>query len=185
MEPIYFTDTSTFRKWLEANHETETEVLVSYYKVATGKPSITWLESVDQALCFGWIDGVRRSIDMERYCIRFTPRRPGSNWSAVNIKKVEDLKRQGLMQKAGLEIFRKRKESTSEIYRYENKPEKFSDEYEKKFKEGVNAWTFFSSQSPSYQKTATYWVLSAKQESTKLRRFEKLIEACETGKRLF
>jgi uncharacterized protein YdeI (YjbR/CyaY-like superfamily) len=146
---------------------------------------MTWSESVDQALCFGWIDGVRRSIDQESYCIRFTPRRPGSNWSAVNLKKVEELTRQGLMQKAGLEIFRQRKESSSEIYSYENKPEKLRDDFEKKFKESVNAWTFFTSQAPSYKKTATYWVMSAKQESTKLRRLEKLIEASEAGKRLF
>jgi uncharacterized protein YdeI (YjbR/CyaY-like superfamily) len=108
--PIFFRDQKEFRKWLEKNHKTSTELLVGFYKVNSGKPNMTWSQSVDEALCFGWIDGIRRSIDKESYCIRFTPRKPTSNWSNVNIKKVEELKRKGLMTKSGLDAYKKRKD---------------------------------------------------------------------------
>lgn len=183
--PKFFDSPGSFRKWLEENHRTETELLVGYYKVGTKKPSMSWSQSVDEALCFGWIDGVRRSINDESYCIRFTPRNPKSNWSAVNILKVEELIRLGKMMPAGLLAFGKRAEVNSAIYSYENRPEKMDSEMEIQFQENQRAWTFFNTQAPSYQKTSIYWVMGAKQESTRMERLAKLIQASESGNRLF
>ena len=146
---------------------------------------MSWSDSVDEALCFGWIDGVRRSIDNESYCNRFTPRNPKSNWSAVNIKKVEELIRQGRMRPAGLAAFEKRREDRSEVYSYENKPEQFTPEMEARFRENTAAWEFFSCQSTSYKKTVMFYVLGAKQETTRFSRLDKLIQACMEGKRMF
>jgi uncharacterized protein YdeI (YjbR/CyaY-like superfamily) len=184
MGPIFFANTAEFRKWLEENHQTEPEIIVGYYKVGTKKPSMTWSDSVDEALCFGWIDGIRRTIDNESYCIRFTPRNPKSNWSAVNIKKMEEQIRKGRMTSVGLAAFEKRSESRSEIYSYENRPEKLSPELEARFRENTAAWDFFTAQAPSYQKTIIYWVMSAKQESTRISRLNKLMEASEELKRM-
>ena len=184
MQISFFPHQSDFRKWLEENHKTEKEIIVGFYKVGTGKPSLTWPEAVDQALCFGWIDGIRRSIDKDSYCNRFTPRRPNSNWSAVNIQKVEELKRKGLMKPAGLELYNIRKENKSEVYSYENKPEKLPVHLEKIFTANEKAWSFFTSQAKSYQKTTMYWIMSAKREKTRLSRLNKLILACEQSKRL-
>jgi len=146
---------------------------------------MSWSDSVDEALCFGWIDGVRRSIDNESYCNRFTPRNPKSNWSAINIKKVEELIRQGRMRPAGLAAFEKRREDRSEVYSYENKPEQFTPEMEARFRENTAAWEFFSCQSTSYKKTVMFYVLGAKQETTRFSRLDKLIQACMEGKRMF
>ncbi|MBL7968153.1 MAG: YdeI/OmpD-associated family protein [Prolixibacteraceae bacterium] len=184
-EPIFFDSPQSFRKWLEENHRNETEVIVGYYKVKTGKPTMTWSDSVDEALCFGWIDGIRKSIDDESYCNRFTPRNPKSNWSAVNIKKVEELIRLGKMTPAGLAAFEKRTKERSEVYSYENKPEQFSPELKARFCENVAAWEFFEQQSTSYKRTAMYYVMSAKQETTRFSRLEKLIQACTEGKRIY
>ena len=185
MIPIFFDSALSFRNWLEAKHQTETEVFVGYYKVGTKKPSMSWSESVDEALCFGWIDGIRRSIDDESYCNRFTPRSPKSNWSAINIKKVEELIRQGRMRPAGLAAFEKRREDRSEVYSYENKPEQFTPEMEARFRENTAAWEFFSRQSTSYKKTVMFYVMDAKQEATRFSRLDKLIQACLEGKRIF
>lgn len=185
MTPIFFRDTTEFRKWLEENHQKEKEVLVGYYKVATGKPSMNWSDSVDEALCFGWIDGIRRSVDAERYCNRFTPRNPKSNWSAINIKKVEKLIQQGRMKPAGLAAYEKRTKARSEVYSYENKPEQFPPEMEARFRENTEAWEFFSNQSTSYKRTVMYYVMDAKQEATRFSRLDKLIKACMEGKRMF
>lgn len=182
---LFFETPADFRKWLEENHQTETELLVGYYKVATKKPSMNWSESVDEALCFGWIDGVRRSIDDDSYCIRFTPRNPKSNWSAVNIKKVEEMIRLGKMTPAGLAAFEKRKEDRSAIYSYENPPEKLNPEMEAHFRNNKAAWDFFGKQPPSYRKPRLLWVMSAKQKATQFSRLDKLIAACAEGKRLF
>lgn len=184
MKPTFFSDPSKFRKWLEKNHHKEQELLVGFYKKGSGKPSITWPESVDEALCFGWIDGIRKSIDDESYTIRFTPRKPGSIWSAVNIKKVEELARKGLMQPAGLAAFEKRKENKSGVYSFEQKHEITLGDHEKKLKANKKAWSFWNTQPPSYRKAATWWVVSAKQEVTKLKRLNTLIADCEAGQRI-
>lgn len=173
--PKFFSGPAEFREWLQKNYLTETELVVGFYKVSTKKPSMTWSESVDEALCFGWIDGIRRSIDEESYCIRFTPRNPKSNWSAVNIRKVEEMTRQGKMTPAGLAAFEKRSEVRTGIYSYENRPEKLDAELEAIFQEKQEAWKFFTSQAPSYQKVMIYWVMSAKQEPTRMARLSKLI----------
>lgn len=184
MNLLFFDSALSFRKWLEANYQSEKEILVGYYKVGTKRPSMTWSDSVDEALCFGWIDGVRRSVDAEGYCIRFTPRNPKSNWSAVNIAKVEELIRLGKMTPAGLAAFEKRSAARSEIYSYENRPEKLSPEFEAQFRINTDAWTFFSNLAPSYRKTVIYWVMSAKQQATRNSRLDKLIEACSERERL-
>lgn len=184
MFPTFFAKPSDFRKWLAKNHKTESELLVGFYKVGSGKPSMTWPESVDHALCFGWIDGVRKKIDDESYSIRFTPRKPSSIWSAINIEKVEDLAHKGLMQPTGFEAFEKRTENKSRIYAYENDPVKLSVEFEKRFKEDKNAWTFFAAQAPSYQRTIIHWIMRAKQEVTRVARLERTIAESEKQKRL-
>jgi uncharacterized protein YdeI (YjbR/CyaY-like superfamily) len=184
MKPIFFENALAFRRWLEANGEKETELLVGYYKVSTGKPSMSWSESVDQALCFGWIDGIRRSVDEESYCIRFTPRKPNSNWSAINIKKMEELIASGQMTSAGMKLFELRKESKSKVYTYENRTEALPTEIEARFRQNEKAWEFFIKQAPSYRKTVIYWVMSAKQQATFEKRLAQLVSECEEGKRL-
>lgn len=184
MKPVFFKSPDDFNKWLKGNHEKETEFLVGFYKVGSGKPSMTWPESVDQALCYGWIDGVRKSIDETSYSIRFTPRRPTSIWSAVNIKKIQELKEKGLLQPAGLAAYEKRTDKKSAIYAFENQTVNLSMEFEKKFKADSAAWDFFQKQAPSYKKTCTYWVMNAKREATQLIRLENLILASKQGKRL-
>jgi uncharacterized protein YdeI (YjbR/CyaY-like superfamily) len=185
MQPIFFQSHKEFREWLEKNHTTEKELIVGYYKKETGKPSMTWSESVDQALCFGWIDGIRRNVDHESFSIRFTPRRTGSNWSRVNIRKVEELQKAGLMTPAGMELFNNRKDKSGDRYSYENLPESLSPEMEKQFRKNKAAWTFFEKQPPSYRKVRIYWINSAKQDETKLNRLNKLIESSLQEKRLF
>jgi uncharacterized protein YdeI (YjbR/CyaY-like superfamily) len=185
MDPVYFKNQNEFRKWLENNHDKATEIIIGYYKIGTSKHNMTWSQSVDQALCFGWIDGIRRSIDNERYCIRFTPRRPTSIWSIVNIKKIEDLKKKGLMKKPGLEAFNNRKDTKSGIYSFEKEITKLDCNLEEMFKANKNAWTYFIKQAPSYQKTRIHWVMSAKQETTRFARLKKLITASDINNRLF
>jgi uncharacterized protein YdeI (YjbR/CyaY-like superfamily) len=175
MTATFFAKQSEFRKWLDKNHKKETELLVGFYKINSGKPSMTWSQSVDEALCFGWIDGVRKSIDKDSYQIRFTQRKPTSIWSAVNIKKIEELTKQGLMQPAGLVSFENRKENKSKIYSYENEEIKFSSEFEKLFKVNKIAWDYFQSLAASYRKPSTNWVMSAKQEATRIKRLNELI----------
>ena len=180
----FFSNQLEFRKWLEKNHLKESELLVGYYKVNTKIPSMTWSESVDQALCFGWIDGVRKSIDKDSYCIRFTPRRNSSIWSAINIGKVESLLKQGLMTSAGNKAYSSRTESKSKIYSYENEPVQLSVNYEKTFKANKLAWNYFSKQAPSYQKLTIHWIMDAKQELTQLKRLNKTIVFSEQQKRV-
>jgi uncharacterized protein YdeI (YjbR/CyaY-like superfamily) len=184
MAATFFATQFDFRKWLAKNYKKETELLVGFYKVDSGKPSLTWPQSVDQALCFGWIDGVRKSIDNESYSIRFTPRKPTSIWSAINIKKVEELTKQGLMQEAGLASFKLRKEHKSKIYSYEKEAQELPASFEKKFKANKSAWNFFIKQAPSYKKQMIHRIVDAKQETTKLSRLTKLINASEELKRL-
>lgn len=185
MAPYFFRNPYEFRAWLEQNHRSVTELWVGYHRVETGKAGMTWPESVDQALCFGWIDGIRKKIDDERYCIRFTPRKPDSTWSRINISKVEEMTRQGLMFPAGLEAFNLRKENKSGIYSFENEIKDLPDEYAEIFKKNKSAWEFYSAQPPSYRKTMTHWILSAKQEATKIKRLEKLISESGAQRRIY
>ena len=180
----FFSTQHSLRKWFEKNHEKKTELIVGYYKVDSGKPSVMWPQSVDEALCFGWIDGIRRSIDGESYCIRFTHRKPTSIWSAVNIKKVEELTKRGLMKPEGLAAFAKRKEHKSKIYTYETDPVEFPTSYKKKIRANKKAWAFFNSLPPSIQRVTTSWVVNAKQESTRLSRLETLIRDSEAGQKV-
>ncbi len=184
MKPVYFKGQNEFRKWLEKNHNIEKELIVVYYKKETGKPSMTWSESVDQALCFGWIDGIRRNIDNESYSIRFTPRRPGSNWSRLNIQKVEELKKAGLMKPEGLKLFDNRREKTGDRYSYENLPDTLAPDIEEIFRKNRIAWEFWEKQAPSYKKVRIYWINSGKQQDTRLNRLKKLISYCEQGRKL-
>ena len=171
MQPIFFANQLELRQWFKSYHKTETELLVGFYKVGTGKPSITWPQSVDEALCFGWIDGIRKSIDNDCYCIRFTPRKANSNWSTVNIKKVEELIQKKLMQPAGLAIYEKRIEAKSGVYSYEGKPSLLDEKFENEFRKNKKAWQYFQSMPAlSYQKVAIRWVMSAKQEPTRIKR---------------
>lgn len=181
---IFFETQEKFRKWLENHHQTEKELLVGFYKVNTKKPSMTWSESVDQALCFGWIDGVRKSIDEESYSIRFTPRKATSIWSSVNIKKIEELTKAGLMTAEGTKAFELRKEEKSGIYSHEKEPAVLDSDYEKQFMANKKAWEFFCNQAPSYRKVMLHWIMSAKQEKTRISRLEKTIKESELEKRV-
>jgi uncharacterized protein YdeI (YjbR/CyaY-like superfamily) len=181
MQPTFFATPADFRKWLEEHHETAKELLVGFYKKDSGKPSITWPESVDQALCVGWIDGIRKRIDDESYTIRFTPRRPGSIWSAVNIKRMQELIDQGLARPAGLRAFEARKENRSGIYSYEQRPESLGEPYASRLRENSAAAEFFESRSASYRRAAIWWVVSAKKEETRLKRLGELIEYSAKG----
>ena len=185
MELHFFETSAHFREWLEKHHEVKTELLVGYYKKGTGKPSITWPESVDEALCFGWIDGIRRTVSEEAYSIRFTPRRPNSVWSAVNVKKMEEQLQLGRVFPMGIAAYQKLNEDRSKIYCHERKaPAEFSVEHTSIFEQNEKAWAFFNNQPPYYKNLMKHWVISAKQEKTKISRLEKLMEASENGIRL-
>jgi uncharacterized protein YdeI (YjbR/CyaY-like superfamily) len=184
-KPTFFPTPSSFRTWLEAHHDQFQELFVGFHKKSSGKPSITWPESVDVALCFGWIDGVRRSLGETSYTIRFTPRRPTSTWSAVNIKRIQQLKKKGLMHPAGLKAFAARSAKKSGIYSYEQrKSAQFTRQQEKQFLANKTAWEFFRSQAPWYQRVCAYWVISAKREETKLKRLSLLIEHSQNRRTL-
>lgn len=183
-KPHFFERPQDFHKWLKANHNKETELLVGFYKTSSGKKSITWPESVDEALCYGWIDAVRRSIDDESYSIRFTRRKPSSIWSAINIAKVEALTKEGRMQPEGLAAFEKRKESKSRIYSFESEAKELDEKYMQQFKANKAAWEFFNTQAPSYRKAAIHLIMTAKQESTRQSRLEKLIASSEAGEKI-
>lgn len=184
MKPNFFPTQEDFRKWLEENYDKKDEIIVGFYNVKSGKGGMSWSEAVDQALCFGWIDSVRRKVDEESYSNRFTPRRPTSNWSAVNIEKVRVLTEKGLMMPQGIAAFEKRKEEKSVVYAYENEAKDFFEEFEKRFKANKTAWEFFGKQANWYKKQKIYWVMSAKQEATREKRLEKLIAESAAGKRV-
>ncbi len=175
MTATFFSGQTEFRKWLDQNHNKKQELWVGYYKKATGLPSMTWSESVDEALCFGWIDGIRKSIDEKSYMIRFTPRNPKSTWSAVNIKKVAKLKKNGLMSLSGIKAFPKRDKKNSKIYSFERKNVTLASKHESAFKQNKKAWSYFKLSAPSYKKQAIWWVMSAKKEETRQRRLGVLI----------
>lgn len=181
---VFFRSPADFRNWLKKNHASATELWVGFYKKSSGRPSITWPESVDEALCVGWIDGIRKSVDDISYKIRFTPRKPGSIWSAVNIKRAQALVEEGRMQPAGLTAFQARKENRSGIYSYEQRRDQLEEPYASLLRKNKAAWEFFQAQPPSYRKVAGWYVVSAKKEETRLKRLEKLIEDSSQGKRL-
>jgi uncharacterized protein YdeI (YjbR/CyaY-like superfamily) len=184
MDPIFFASPAEFRDWLAVNSDTSTEVLVGYYRVATGRPSMTWAQSVDEALCVGWIDGVRRGIDDERYTIRFTPRKATSKWSAVNVRRVAELTAEGRMQPAGLAAFERRNPDI-EPYSYGHRKDAVLDPgAESTFRQNTKAWEFFESQPPGYRRTAVHWVTSAKRAETRARRLATLIEDSARRERL-
>jgi len=184
MNPTFFATKEDFRAWLSKNHKKETELLVGFYKVGSKKPTMSWSQSVDQALCFGWIDGIRKSIDEESYSIRFTPRKSTSIWSAINIKKIEELTKAGLMMPEGKKAFDLRKEEKSAIYSHEKEPVSLDPTFEELFKKNKKAWDFFEAQAPSYKKVMRHWIMSAKQEKTRLSRLEKTINISEQLKRM-
>lgn len=179
MNIMFFNSPAEWRQWLEENHDKAQEIQVGYYKVSTGKPSMTWAQSVDEALCFGWIDGIRKSVDADSYTIRFTPRRPRSNWSAVNLKRIRELIAEGRVHPAGLQVFESRDEKKTTQYSYENRPQEFEEPYAQQFKKHEKAWYYFQAQAPSYRRAAIWWVISAKQEKTRLSRLAQLIEDSE------
>jgi uncharacterized protein YdeI (YjbR/CyaY-like superfamily) len=183
LTPTFFATPQEFRAWLEDNHETATELLVGYQKKGSGKPSITWPESVEEALCFGWIDGVRRSLDHESYTIRFSPRKPNSTWSRVNLEKVEELRRRGRMRPAGLRVHEGRREARAGVYSYEQREAaELPAEYEERLRANLAAWDFWTARPPSYRRAAVWWVVSAKKEETRERRFARLIEDSASGR---
>ncbi len=186
MKATFFATPADFRKWLEKNHDKRPELLVGFYKQGSGKPSMTWPESVDEALCFGWIDGIRRTIDDESYSIRFTPRRAHSIWSNVNTKRVAELTKQGRMHPSGVEAFKASDPKRSGIYSFEQreKNKKLGAAYEAKFRANRKAWAFFEAQPPGYQRLGSLWVMSAKKEDTKLRRLAALIADSAAGRRI-
>ena len=184
MKPKCFRTPEDFRIWLEKNHTTATELWVGFYKRDSGKRSITWPESVDQALCFGWIDGVRKRVDEISYQIRFTPRRRGSIWSATNIKRAKKLVEQNRMRPTGLRAFAARIENKSGIYSYEQRTTELEESHATHLKKNKAAWNFFQIQPPSYRKMISWWIVSAKKEETRMARLAKLISESAKGKRL-
>lgn len=178
---IYFDSPQALRDWFDANHTTALELWVGYHKVATGVPSITWSQAVDEALCVGWIDGIRKTVDDRRFVQRFTPRRPGSTWSAINVAKVAALSAEGRMRPPGLAAFEARIPAKTAIYGYEQGTAAFSDAEVRRFKDDDAAWAAWSKRPPSYRKAATHWVVSAKRPETRERRFVALIEASGAG----
>lgn len=184
MTPIYFESPADFRAWLDEHHDRAEALLVGFHKKGSGRPSLTWPESVDEALCFGWIDGVRRAVDADRYTIRFTPRKPGSIWSKVNVAKVRVLLERGLMRPAGIAAFALREEGRSGIYSHEQDDVELPEPYLATLRADEAAWGFYQGQPASYRKAANWWVASGKQEKTRLARLEKLIAHSGRGERV-
>jgi uncharacterized protein YdeI (YjbR/CyaY-like superfamily) len=183
--PKFFANPKSFRRWLETNAATTPELIVGFHKVDSGRPSMTWSESVDEALCFGWIDGVRKRIDDTSYQIRFTPRKPTSIWSAINIAKFRQLQAEGRMTPAGAEAFAHRKDHKSKVYAYEQEATAvLSPEELRAFKREKAAWKFFEATPPGYKKVILHWITTAKKAETRASRFDTVVEACAAGRRL-
>ncbi|HEX6400678.1 MAG TPA: YdeI/OmpD-associated family protein [Actinomycetota bacterium] len=182
MDVTTFETPEAFRRWLEQHHDTETELWVGFHRKATGRPSMTWAESVDEALCFGWIDGKTKRIDEGSFTIRFTPRRKGSVWSQRNVGRVEQLTREARMHPAGVRAFEARREDRSGIYSYEQRHRAaLPRPYERRFRAERKAWAWFEGKAPSYRQAAIRWVMTAKKEETRERRLRQLIEASAAG----
>ncbi len=184
MTPTFFPSPEDFRKWLDENHDTEGELWVGYYKKATKIPSMTWPQSVEEALCYGWIDGLRKKVDEKSYKIRFTPRRANSHWSQVNLKMMDDLIQNGKMQPAGLKIYQERNPAKEQLFSYERKAIQLSNEYIEQIKATPKAWEFFDNLAPGYKKQTIHWVMQAKREETRQRRLKILIESAAEGKKI-
>lgn len=184
MTARYFPSAADFRRWLGAHHGTERELLVGFYKKASGKPGIRYKEAVDEALCFGWIDGVKKRVDEERYTHRFTPRTAGSTWSLINTRRVGELIALGRMAAPGLDVFRRRDPKKTQRYSFENRPSAFDAALERAFRKHAAAWTFFHAQPPGYRRVVTFWVMDAKQQETRERRLAVLVKSSAEGKRL-
>lgn len=182
MNPLFFPSRSDLRQWFDEHHTTAQELLVGYYKKSSDQPSITWPESVDEALCYGWIDGIRKSVDDASYTIRFTPRKPGSIWSAVNLRRAQALIENGQMHPAGLKAYQARQENKSGIYSYEQRSGELPEPYAQELRQNEVAWEFYQLQPPSYRKSAGWWVVSAKQEETRHKRLAQLIEDSAQGR---
>jgi uncharacterized protein YdeI (YjbR/CyaY-like superfamily) len=180
----FFASAPEFREWLGRNQAKETALWVGFYKKKAGKSGITYLQALDEALCFGWIDGVRKSIDQDSYMIRLSPRKSSSIWSAVNIKRVGELTELGQMQPAGLKVFGQRLPENQDRYSYEKGERSLEETYIRKFKKNKKAWSFFQAQPPGYQRKATWWIMSVKKEGTKLSRLRILIADSEQGLRI-
>lgn len=185
VDPLYFATPAALRAWFKKNHAKASELLLGYWKVDSGQPSVTWPQSVDEALCVGWIDGLRKRIDDERYTIRFTPRRPGSVWSQVNVKRVPELVAEGRMQPAGLAVFETRGEKHERGYSFVDRAQDFPPEIEAQFRRtNAEAWAFFEKQPPGYRRACIYHVTSPKTEATRQKRLATLIEDSAAGRRL-
>jgi uncharacterized protein YdeI (YjbR/CyaY-like superfamily) len=183
LNPIYFESPAAFRAWLEEHHETETEVWVGYFKKATGKQGMSWSQAVDEALCFGWIDGIAKRVDHERHQQRFTPRKPASNWSAINVGKVAALRAEGRMRPAGEAAFARRTDDRSNVYSFEQREDpRLEPEQQAQLEADAAAWAYFQSKPPSYRRTAIWWVISAKRPETRARRLATLIADSAAGR---
>jgi uncharacterized protein YdeI (YjbR/CyaY-like superfamily) len=183
-KPIYFASANEFGAWLDAHHASATELLVGFHKRKTGRSSLTWVESVQQALCYGWIDGVRKRVDDDAYTIRFSPRKPGSIWSSVNVRHVKALITSGQMRPAGLRAFEARRANTSGVYSYEQRSVDLPPAYARSLKKNPKAFRFFEAQPPSYRRAVMWWIVSAKKEETRMKRLSVLVDLCARGERL-
>jgi uncharacterized protein YdeI (YjbR/CyaY-like superfamily) len=183
-DPKFFATAVEWRDWLAKHHDSEPECLVGFIKVTTRRANMTWPEAVDEALCFGWIDGVRRGVDAESYSIRFTPRKPGSIWSSVNVKKIEALGSAGRLAEAGERAYAARTDKKTSIYSYEKDAAEFTVEQQQTFTANAAAWEFWRNQPPGYRKVATHWVTGAKRDATREKRLAQLIEDSAAGRRL-
>lgn len=184
-KPIFFATPAEFRAWLEKHHQNAREQWIGFCRKDSGRPSITWPESVDEALCFGWIDGLRKTIDAHSYKIRFTPRKTPSNWSAINVWRAQELIRQNRLQPAGMKAFELRSPQKSGVYAYENRQSAVLNKAAaKEFRSHRTAWKFFQQQPASYRKTAIWWVVSAKGTETQQKRLDTLIADADAKRRI-
>jgi uncharacterized protein YdeI (YjbR/CyaY-like superfamily) len=183
-KPRFFATQDTFRRWLEKNHGTAKELWIGFYKVHTGKKGLTYAQAVEEALCFGWIDGLVRRFDAAAYMQRFTPRKAKSTWSEINIRKIEALTKGGRVAAPGLAAFNTRDPARTGLYSFENRNPQFDAATVKRFRAKKKAWDFFEAQPPGYRRTATHWVMSAKREETRERRLARLIEDSANARRL-
>jgi len=184
VKPNYFKSAASFREWLEVNHASATELWIGFYKKDSGKVGLTYAEALDEALCFGWIDGLKKRVDAVSFMQRFTPRKPNSIWSLINVGHVERLRRVGRMKPAGLKVFAARTTARSGVYSFENRPRKLSPALQRQFKSDSAAWNFFQQQPPGFRRVACFWLMSAKQEATRQRRLAQLMADSKHGRRL-